>query len=424
MEIVGEPGIGKTRLAEELRERAEGLERISRHRRGVRRLDPYVAWRELLREAIGVGWEDADEVVLARLGACVSERAPELRPWLPLLAVPFDVDPPRTPEVDALAPEFRRARLHRTVIAFLRALLDRPTLIECDDAQYLDEASADLFAAVAREVGTAPWLVLLVRREAAAFAAPESPAVIRLEPGPLAVPETRALAEAATDAAPLNPTLLELSVERSGGNPQFLRDLLRAAAEGDGDELPESLEAAAMARIDRLDPEDRTIIRHASVLGAELPPALPARGPRRGGSARRPSSTWVRLEPFFQDDGDGYLRFRRVIVRDAAYAGLPYRTRRRLHAAVGRADGARVRLDARRGRRHALTALPSCRRARQGLALRARGGRPGARQRGVRGRCRPLPPRPRLRPRPRCRAGPSSRPPGRSSVRRRRGRAR
>lgn len=335
VEIVGEPGIGKTRLAEELRERAEGLARISATAEAFAVSTPYFAWRELLREAIDVGWEDADEVVLARLSECVSERAPELRPWLPLLAAAFDVDPPSTPEVDALAPEFRRARLNLAVIAFLRALLDRPTLIEVDDAQCLDEASADLFAAVAREVTTAPWLVLLVGRSTGALSAPLSPAAIRLEPGPLADPETRSLAEAATDEAPLNPALVELSVERSGGNPQFLRDLLRAAAEGDGEGLPESLEAAAMARIDRLDPEDRTILRHASVLGLSFHPRflLEILGEEVSAPSER---TWVQLEPFFQDDGDGNLRFRRVIVRDAAYAGLPYRARRRLHRAAGR----------------------------------------------------------------------------------------
>ncbi len=333
VEIVGEPGIGKTRLAEELRERADGVACLPVTAEAFTVSTPYAAWRGLLRETIGVGWEDVDEVVLARLSECVDERAPELRPWLPLLAVPFDVDPPRTPEVDALAPEFRRARLHETIVAFLRALLDGPTMVVCDDAQYLDEASADLFAAVASEIDTTRWLVLLVRREGGSFAAPQSQSLIRLEPGPLAIADTRALAEAATDTAPLNPALLALSVERSGGNPQFLRDLLRAAAEGDADGLPESLEAAAMARIDRLDPDDRAIVRHASVLGLSFHPRFLPEVLHNGSPLTE--QTWVRLEPFFQEDGNGYRRFRRMIVRDAAYAGLPYGTRRRLHAAVG-----------------------------------------------------------------------------------------
>ena len=99
VEIVGEPGIGKTRLADEMRERAEGLEYLLATAEAFTVSTPYGVWRDLLREAIGVGWEDVDEVVLARLRECVKERAPQLRPWLPLLAVPFDVDLPNTPEV-------------------------------------------------------------------------------------------------------------------------------------------------------------------------------------------------------------------------------------------------------------------------------------------------------------------------------------
>ena len=44
--------------------------------------------------------------------------------------------------------------------------------------------------------------------------------------------------------------------------------------------------------------------------------------------------TWERLGEFFTDDGEGYVRFRRAVVRDAAYSGLPFRTRRSLHAKI------------------------------------------------------------------------------------------
>ena len=45
--------------------------------------------------------------------------------------------------------------------------------------------------------------------------------------------------------------------------------------------------------------------------------------------------TWERLSEIFEDDGDGYRRYRRAVVREAAYDGLPFRTRRALHGVVG-----------------------------------------------------------------------------------------
>ena len=71
-------------------------------------------------------------------------------------ALALDLDPPTTPEVEALAPQFRRAKLHETVIAFLRALLPEPSILRIEDAHYLDEASADLLAALARELPALP----------------------------------------------------------------------------------------------------------------------------------------------------------------------------------------------------------------------------------------------------------------------------
>ena len=336
IEIVGEPGIGKSRLNEELLARATGIPSLRATGEAFTATTPYVLWRELLRQIIGVGWEDPDPVVLSRLTECIEQDAPELRPWLPLLALPLDVDPPMTPEVEALAPEFRRRRLHEVVIVFLRAMTRGPTLVTIDGGQHVDEASADLLGAVAREIETVPWLVVVMRREveAGGFLAPQAIGVVQLTPGPLASAELRALADAATDAEPLPPHVLDLAVERSAGNPQFLRDLLRAAAAGD-EELPDTIEAAAMARIDRLEPGDRMLIRRASILGLSFHPRFLAEV-LDAEVAPPTAETWARLGAFLTADGDGYLRFRRGVVRDAAYEALPYRLRRTLHAAVGR----------------------------------------------------------------------------------------
>ena len=69
--------------------------------------------------------------------------------------------------------------------------------------------------------------------------------------------------------------VLEVVAQRSGGNPQFLRDLLaRRDRSGGVDGLPDSAEAAAMARIDALAPEDRALVRRAAVFGLTFHPRM------------------------------------------------------------------------------------------------------------------------------------------------------
>jgi tetratricopeptide (TPR) repeat protein len=201
------------------------------------------------------------------------------------------------------------------------------------DAHLMDTASAELVEALARELPLLPWLLVVSRRDRkGGFTATPGEHVLRLELGPLGPAESLELAEAATEAAPLPPHIVRLAAERSGGSPQFLRDLLRAAAAG-STELPDSIESAALARLDRLAPGDRALIRRASVLGLSFHPSqleelLGDDVPPVDGE------TWGRLDAYFKEEPDGQLRFRRELVRDVAYAGLPFRVRRELHAAA------------------------------------------------------------------------------------------
>ena len=333
IELVSEPGMGRSRLMEEVRDRADGVRVLHATCEPYTMTTPYATWRELLRQLLGVAWEDPEDVVLARLQATIERDDPSLVPWLPLLADAFDVEAPPSQAVDQLAPEFRGARLREVVLRFMRHQLPAWGLIEIADAHLMDTASAELVEALSRELPLLPWLAVVSRRDRkTGFTAPLGEHVVHLELEPLGPAESLALAEAATEAAPLPPHIVKLAAERSGGSPQFLRDLLRAAASG-STELPDSIESAALARLDRLAPSDRALIRRASVLGPSFHPrqlddllgdAVPA--PDEG--------TWGRLDAYFKPEAEGYLRFRRQVVRDVAYAGLPFRIRRELHAAA------------------------------------------------------------------------------------------
>ena len=76
---------------------------------------------------------------------------PDLVPWLPLLAIPFDADS-RTDgaKATALDPAAARDRLHETVATFLERILMMPTLIMIEDGHWLDDASRFLLDAPSR----------------------------------------------------------------------------------------------------------------------------------------------------------------------------------------------------------------------------------------------------------------------------------
>jgi tetratricopeptide (TPR) repeat protein len=206
---------------------------------------------------------------------------------------------------------------------------DGPILATVEDAQWMDEASADVLRAVAGRLHERPWVICITRREQDPSPAEDAPrTTLVLEP--LDAAATEALATAATDASPLSAHDMALIVERSAGNPLFLQELVVAAQEAGGVEsLPGSVESLMTARIDRLPTELREVLREVSVLGYSFPRDLAAAVLTSG-----EPELLEELSEFLSDEGD-VIRFRHAMSRDAAYGGLAYRRRHQLHAVAG-----------------------------------------------------------------------------------------
>jgi class 3 adenylate cyclase/predicted ATPase len=336
VEVVGEAGVGKTRLLEALRDAAAGFRKMHASCEAYTASTPYAVWRELLRESMGFGRDDTDATIAERLRGEVSTRTPDLLPMLPLIAIAFGVEVESTPEVEMLAEKNRRAKLHEAVGAFLETVVPERTLIEIENAHHMDEPSADLLASLTHAVGAKPWLFAVARRPGdGGFRAPDAPATVRVELKALAPADALRLAQLATKETPLNEHVLATVATRSGGNPQFLRDLLRTAiASGGAADLPDSAEAATMAQIDALSSADRALVRRASVFGITFHPRMLEWLAGDDEFTAPDPEVWGRLGELFAEEPDGYLRFRRSLLRDAAYEGLPFKLRRQLHSAV------------------------------------------------------------------------------------------
>lgn len=334
IELVGEPGIGKSKLVSTLAERDHGLVRFSFEAGRYSLATPFFALRRGLRQAIGMTVDTPAEWVEQALRELVQEAAPDLLPWLPLLAVPLGVELPATEETAALSAANRQSKLQAVAVRLMQHLLSRPTLVVVEDSHWLDGASCELLGALLADIEHRPWVVLVTRRDVAGGLELDGiDHCVRRRLEPLG---REALIELAVHAAGdrvLPPGSVEALVDRSGGNPLFLQELVNATRTGSLEELPETIEAVVAATIDTLSGRDRDLLRHAAVLGGQLPLSVLAAmvdesGPEVERQARR-------LNHFLLPAGDGTLRFRHILLRDVAYEGLPFRARRLLHERAG-----------------------------------------------------------------------------------------
>jgi class 3 adenylate cyclase/tetratricopeptide (TPR) repeat protein len=339
--LVGEAGVGKTRLVQELVSSVEGKLVEARSDRYTA-TSAYAPFRRLLRDLLPVAEDDdAGDALLTSMRAA----APELLPWAPLIAAVMDVHVPATAESTALDDRFRAQRQAEAVTDLLVRLLPTPTVLVLDDAHLLDASSTSLLTCIVSRAATAPWLVLVCQRVEAApdddtdgdtdDGTENGSAGVTMPVGPLARADAFALLHALTEAAPPPPHEVAALVQRSTGNPLFLAELAAATMRGARlEDLPDSVEHVVAARLDRLRPEDRRLLRAAAVVGIDVEREVLTALSSRLGMPADPESL-ARLSEFLDPVGPELLRFRQALVQEAAYEGLPYSRRTVLHGHVG-----------------------------------------------------------------------------------------
>src|SRR4029077_6169108 len=150
IELVGEPGLGKSRLVDEVRASASGLIVLAAAGEEYEASTPYHALRGMLRDLLGIAPSASPAAAARQLEARVASMAPQLLPWLPLLAIPLDLEVPSTPGTDRLGEKFRRAQLERVTGDFLGAIVSTRTPVVFEDLHWMDEVSHGLIRALVK----------------------------------------------------------------------------------------------------------------------------------------------------------------------------------------------------------------------------------------------------------------------------------
>ncbi|HUG08806.1 MAG TPA: adenylate/guanylate cyclase domain-containing protein [Acidimicrobiia bacterium] len=331
--VVGERGAGKSRLVDELLPALERAIHIDIRAEPYGIGTPYRPLRDPVRNLLGIKRGEHAEMAKT-LHNLLANLLPERARLTPLLADVAMIDMPSTPEVDQIDPKFRQDRTADLLVEVIAAVCrNGPVVFEVDDGHYMDEASSHLMRRLVAASADHPWLFLTTRRDTEGGFDPK---MEEMPLGPLSDEEARELVLEATAAAPLRPHEIEAIVQRGGGLPLFLEEIINAIrTAGDIESLPDSLDAVVSSQIDALPPLARRLLRFSSVLGRSfrisvLNELLETEGVRLDVATRRD------LEGFLEPDGTDRLQFRHAMIRDVAYQGLSFKRRRELHLKAAR----------------------------------------------------------------------------------------
>ncbi|MBW3642962.1 MAG: AAA family ATPase [Actinobacteria bacterium] len=317
LQLLGEPGAGKTRLLREVEAAVAGVTWIGVNCGPYAATAAYFPVRELLAQLAG---RPAMPAIAERLSSQASDTA-----WLPLLASILDEDWPATPEMDELDPAFRPAKAHAVLGAALDALVDSPTVLVIEDAHWMDEASAAALSDLRQGPRTSPWLLLTTRR-AGTTGGYLAPAESRMQLEPLPPSEMTELVAHLARRRGIPAARVEALVDKAAGNPFFMEELLEATSASD-EAPPDSVEKLLMARLDRLADDARTLIRQASVLGIAFDGSVLEAVLEESGIA----ATHSGVDELLRREEGGNWSFRHALVREVAYGSLSYRDRKSTH---------------------------------------------------------------------------------------------
>jgi len=337
--IVGEAGIGKSRLALELRRHAEerGFATIWATARSYSDAFPFhflaQLVEELLARAEGTDIGDA----LADRGVTADTEI--LERWAGLLGEILG-EVADDPALRGLTPAARQHALVQATSKLLSARsAQEPLLVVLDDLQWTDAASLTILDEVVDTVPELPILAVALYRPGWTHGWAQKSFYEQVNLGALRPNETRALAlELLSDLAPGEPS--EEVLDRSGGNPFFLEELLKTEATGGRDSapgrrLPETVHEVVLARIDALPADARQLLQEASVVGMEFTePMLSAVKPETDLEQALRTLQRQDLLVVRSRDPQPLFAFRHQLIHEVAYRSLLLARRRELHRRI------------------------------------------------------------------------------------------
>jgi class 3 adenylate cyclase/tetratricopeptide (TPR) repeat protein len=354
LNVVGESGVGKSRLIDELIETLDALDVDGGS------ASPLVLEGACAPYGENNVWAPFATALAAHLGFDQTIEVPAMRAQATEKAARLIGDGAVTPEAERAVEVFmhllghessiddldaggRRDLVQRAITKVIGLLAARsPFVLWIDDLQWADQVVIDLLEHLVDAFQRLPFVLVTSLRPGSEVVWPpssERTTMLSLTVQPLARADSDELARELlgemADSGTADQRLLGALFDRSGGNPLFLQQLAVAVAEeGPSSELPDSLRALIAARLDQLPVAERLVVDNAATLGLSGPVvALERFAAAMGQRFDRATVAQLDAKGILLVDG-GRWRFRSESVRETAYQMLTKSARAQRHAGV------------------------------------------------------------------------------------------
>ncbi len=340
--IVGEAGIGKSRLLLELRRRigeeGDWHEGHCLSFGQAMTLHPLV---DLVRRQFSIDDADDDAAIAAKVERGAVSIDPGLRSTVPYLRALLSLDPGDA-DVRAMSPAQRRGETFDALRRLLVGAAERrPQVLVIEDLHWCDSATEEFLTALIDSVPALRALLVLTYRPGYASPLGERTYITRVVPAALSAVDSASMAAAVLAGGALPEELRALVVGRAEGNPFYVEELAKSLEEGAVSELaiPGTIHDVIAARIDRLAEAPKRTLQLASVIGREFTRRLVD----RLGEIRERTGDFLQELTALELIHERRLfpelayMFKHALTQDVAYASLLVQRRKELHALIGRA---------------------------------------------------------------------------------------
>jgi class 3 adenylate cyclase/tetratricopeptide (TPR) repeat protein len=354
--IVGEAGIGKSRLVSELRRLVAGQAGWTEGRCvSFGRSIPFHPLIDLLRRKFEIEDGDDEQAIIDKVEGTVVGLGEDLRPILPYLRYLLGIDPGNV-DVSTMDPQERRGELFHALRRLgFREAQRLPQVMVFEDIHWADKATEDYLAHVADGLPGSPALLVLTYRTGYAHPFGDRSYYTRIAPGALSTGDTIVMASGMLAAERLPDDLQTLIAGKAEGNPFFVEELIKSLREGGGirpgddgwvltrslDDLvvPSTIQGVIAARIDRLSAPTKRALQAASAIGRQFSRRLLDRLVEPGAETETPLRDLVALELIHETRvlPESEYTFTHALTQEVAYGSLLGERRIELHRLIAAA---------------------------------------------------------------------------------------